>query len=113
MENNWTTVRRRRKPVNKQETTYFVTNLPKEAAKGELWKAFEKYGNLSDVYMAAAKNNGMWTGCSLRDHRSYANVVRPEYTSSAHPPWATASGTHPAPPGPDHSQLVEEMFACW
>lgn len=154
MESGWKVVRRKQRPVNNQETTYFATNVPKEAKKGELWRVFEKYGKLSDVYMgkklgknkqyyafiryrgvdnvkelerrldgvkvggktlainvalherkvtirnqtqneqykrlnveqtAMAKNNGMRIGTSLRDHRSYADMLRPVNTAQTYP----------------------------
>lgn len=47
----WKVVRRKQRPTTNQETTYFATNVPKEAKKGELWKIFGKYGKLSDIYM--------------------------------------------------------------
>ncbi|KAL4561051.1 hypothetical protein LXL04_033213 [Taraxacum kok-saghyz] len=52
----WTEVRRRKTATTTrgapQETTYFVTNIPAEARKGDIRYAFEKLGKLSDVYMA-------------------------------------------------------------
>ncbi|KAL4575938.1 hypothetical protein LXL04_012025 [Taraxacum kok-saghyz] len=55
-ETKWTEVRRRKATTTTrgapQETTYFVTNIPPEARKGDIRHAFEKLGKLSDVYMA-------------------------------------------------------------
>ncbi|CAI9268359.1 unnamed protein product [Lactuca saligna] len=165
MESAWKVVRRKQRLANNQETTYFVTKMPKEEKKGELWRVFEKYGKLSDVYIgqnlgknkqyyafiryrgvgnakelerrldgvkvggktlvvnialhkrkvpmrdqnqneqyrrlnveqtAMAKNNGMRIGTTLRDHRSYADMLRPVNTAQT-PPWSTASDTrHPS-----------------
>ncbi|KAL4553998.1 hypothetical protein LXL04_037261 [Taraxacum kok-saghyz] len=46
--------RRRPRPPEIQTeviTTYFVTNVPKEATKGEIQKLFGKFGRLTDVFM--------------------------------------------------------------
>ncbi|CAH1447256.1 unnamed protein product [Lactuca virosa] len=54
----WIEVRRRKTPMMrdpKEETTYFVTNVPEEARKNELWKIHSKYGNLTDVYIGLKK----------------------------------------------------------
>ncbi|KAL4585399.1 hypothetical protein LXL04_010019 [Taraxacum kok-saghyz] len=53
-ESNWTEVRRRKQPEtinNNEETTYFVSNIPREARKGEFHKVFSRFGKLTDVYM--------------------------------------------------------------
>ncbi|KAL4588391.1 hypothetical protein LXL04_001275 [Taraxacum kok-saghyz] len=49
----WTVVRRNNRQANEQddETTYFVTNVPREATKGEIRKVFERFGRVSDVWM--------------------------------------------------------------
>lgn len=53
MEGGWTEVRRKRKPAanNAKIITYFVTNVPGETRKGELRKTFERFGNITDIYM--------------------------------------------------------------
>lgn len=34
-----------------EEITYFATNIPGDATKSEIWKTFERFGRLSDIYM--------------------------------------------------------------
>lgn len=56
MEEVWTEVRRKTWEKNynrkaEETTTFFVTNVPMEATKGEMQKTFEKHGKLTDVYM--------------------------------------------------------------
>ncbi|KAI3508623.1 hypothetical protein L1887_23632 [Cichorium endivia] len=54
----WTEVRRRRnQPYSKQRsiTTYFVSNIPEDARKGEIRDTFAKYGEITDVYMGVNK----------------------------------------------------------
>lgn len=57
----WTEVHRKLRPNNsnteEEETTYFVTNVPKMASKREVWKTYASFGWLLDVYMA--NNRGM------------------------------------------------------
>ncbi|KAL4564517.1 hypothetical protein LXL04_028581 [Taraxacum kok-saghyz] len=53
-ESGWTEVRRRKRPEttnNDEEITFFVSNIPKEARKGEFHKVFSRFGKLTDVYM--------------------------------------------------------------
>lgn len=48
-----TEVRQKKKPVYKKEedeTTYFVMNVPTDVRRKEIWKLFEKYGDVTDVY---------------------------------------------------------------
>ncbi|CAH1442510.1 unnamed protein product [Lactuca virosa] len=60
----WTEVRRRKTParsVHVQETTYFVTNVPEQARKGEIREAFGRFGKITDVYMGDKKGkNGKY-----------------------------------------------------
>lgn len=54
----WTQVprRRRKPPESPLVTTMFVSNLPLNANKGELWRLFGNFGELSDVYIAQKKD---------------------------------------------------------
>ncbi|KAL4555962.1 hypothetical protein LXL04_038596 [Taraxacum kok-saghyz] len=65
MEGEWREVRRKwREETDKpgvEEITYFVTNVSKEARKGELRNTFSRFGKLTDVYMGnKAGRNGQY-----------------------------------------------------
>ncbi|CAH1453701.1 unnamed protein product [Lactuca virosa] len=52
MEDGWTEVRNRKKPVNRQNdsdiTGYFVSNIPNGATKEEFRRIFKTFGTLND-----------------------------------------------------------------
>lgn len=59
----WKEVRRRRaaEKVDRVITTFFVTNVPKEATKKEISDAFIGFGRLTDVFMGLRKGkNGKY-----------------------------------------------------
>nr|KAJ0195626.1 hypothetical protein LSAT_V11C700343790 [Lactuca sativa] len=60
----WTEVRKKKAPARPkhiQETTYFVTNVPEQAKKGEIREAFGRFGRVTDVYMGDKKGkNGKY-----------------------------------------------------
>ncbi|KAI3500438.1 hypothetical protein L1887_36259 [Cichorium endivia] len=59
MENEWSEVRRRQKRSRAvggvNVTTFFVSNFTDGTKKEELWKSFDKFGKVIDVYMALKK----------------------------------------------------------
>ncbi|CAI9295733.1 unnamed protein product [Lactuca saligna] len=54
----WTQVSRRQRkpPESPSVTTMFVSNLPMNANKGDLWRLFGNFGELSNVYIAQKKD---------------------------------------------------------
>ncbi|GJY02099.1 callose synthase 3 [Tanacetum coccineum] len=55
----WTFITRKKKPASHPNTatiSYFFTNIPTGTTKTTLWKAFGKYGRISDIYLAKKKS---------------------------------------------------------
>ncbi|CAH1427400.1 unnamed protein product [Lactuca virosa] len=54
MEHGWTQVRRRRFPAKRcnkgNETSFFVTNIPKGVTKVEFRRIFSQFGKMTDIY---------------------------------------------------------------
>jgi len=61
MGDGWTVVRRRRQEFKKYSSgviTMYVANLPDGTRVNDLRKAFIKYGDIRDIYMAKKKDSG-------------------------------------------------------
>ncbi|KAL4589625.1 hypothetical protein LXL04_002533 [Taraxacum kok-saghyz] len=74
MESEWRQVRGKRRQERKvtetsEETTYFVSNIPKEARKAEIINVFNKYGRATDVFMSnnMGKNGKYYVFVRFRD----------------------------------------------
>ncbi|KAL4575220.1 hypothetical protein LXL04_022062 [Taraxacum kok-saghyz] len=74
MESDWRQVRGKRQPERNvtetsEETTYFVSNIPKEARKAEIRNVFNKYGRVTDVFMSnnMRKNGKYYVFVRFRD----------------------------------------------
>ncbi|KAI3751029.1 hypothetical protein L2E82_22028 [Cichorium intybus] len=74
----WTHVsgRRKRPPEKLGVITMFVSNLPEKVSKGELWKVFGKFGELSDVYIAQKKdaNKRNFAFVRFKNNRNQSNI---------------------------------------
>lgn len=59
----WKEVRRRKTAEKRgsETTTFFVTNVPRDATKREIYEAFIRFGRLTDVFMGLRKGkNGRY-----------------------------------------------------
>ncbi|KAL4564865.1 hypothetical protein LXL04_028939 [Taraxacum kok-saghyz] len=65
-ESDWREVKKKKRPernttANTNETTYFVSNVPKDAKKAEIRSVFTKFGRLTDVFMGTNRGkNGKY-----------------------------------------------------
>lgn len=53
MDGRWTEVRHKKKSAiikDNDEITYFVSNVPKDVRREEIWSTFQSYGAVSDVF---------------------------------------------------------------
>ncbi|KAL4582449.1 hypothetical protein LXL04_006998 [Taraxacum kok-saghyz] len=56
MESEWTEVRRKRKPSDKPIISFYVSNLPGDTFRKELWDPCAALGKHVDIYIAGRKN---------------------------------------------------------
>ncbi|KAL4555886.1 hypothetical protein LXL04_038518 [Taraxacum kok-saghyz] len=73
---------KRRKPGNSNEvgiTSFYVTNVPCDARRSDIWKPCSKLGRLTDVYVPGRRDKGGAFFAFVK----YANVSNPDVTVQA------------------------------
>ncbi|KAL4576596.1 hypothetical protein LXL04_012692 [Taraxacum kok-saghyz] len=72
----WQEVKRRKPGTSNEEeiTSFYVTNVPRDARRSDIWKPCSKFGRLTDVYVPGRRDKGGAFFAFVK----YANVSNPD-----------------------------------